>query len=101
MLEKFCGKSVHKVVSAICGFLRGVMNKLSRGLSYLLAANFQMFAILGFSWWLGDYLNKHYPLGFNWYAVTFPFGLAVIAHTFYLVIKSLARLEKSDEKSDT
>ena len=58
------------------------------GLSYLIAAQFQALALLGFGWWAGSWLNENHPKdGFNWMIVTMSFAVLATVQTFYVVIR--------------
>ena len=63
------------------------MASLSRALSYLIAAQFQAIGLILAAWWLGEWLNDHHPVSFNWYAVTFPVAVVGVGQSFYVVIR--------------
>lgn len=70
------------------------MNKMVRGMSYLLAVNFEAVAVIFGAWMLAKWLDSNHPQQFRWMMVTLPVALLVIAHSFYMVIRALIRLEK-------
>ena len=73
------------------------MNKMTRGLSYLMGASFEAVALVIGAALAGKWLDTNYPQGFRWISITMPFCLLVIAHTFYVVLRAVVRLEKSGD----
>jgi hypothetical protein len=80
------------------------MNKMSRGLSYLIAASFEAVAVVFGAALAARWLDQNHPQGFRWLVVTMPLGLLVIAHTFYVVLRAVIRMDQSsaaaNEKQD-
>lgn len=70
------------------------MNKYLKILAYFLSANIQSVALIAMALWGGDYLNREFPQGFNWYWVTFSLGILAVAQTFYVVIRAAIRLDR-------
>lgn len=73
------------------------MNKMARGLSYLIGASFEAVALIIGAALAGKWLDGNYPQGFRWIAITMPLSLLVIAHTFYVVLRAVVRMEKSED----
>ncbi len=76
------------------------MNKMARGLSYLVGASFEAVALVIGAAIAGKWLDINHPQSFRWIAITMPFCLLVIAHTFYVVLRAVIRMEKSEEPKD-
>lgn len=74
------------------------MNNLSKGISYLIAAQFQAIGLLLISWWAGEWLNEKYPKDFSWYVVTIPIGVVGMLHSFYVVIRYTMMMDKKNSK---
>lgn len=66
-----------------------------KGLSYLLAANFEAVAIFLFAWEVGGYLNEKYPGSTDWMVVSVIVGFLIIIYTWIIMF---ARLIKTDKK---
>jgi len=71
------------------------MNKMARGLSYLIAACFEAVAVIFGAALAARYLDANHPQGFRWLAVTMPIGFLVICHTFYVVLRAIVRMDQS------
>lgn len=71
------------------------MNKMARGLSYLIAACFEAVAVVFGVSFAAKWLEANHPQTFRWIVVLMPIGILVIAHTFYVVLRTIIRLEKS------
>lgn len=76
------------------------MDKTTRALSYLIAAQVQAITLIIGAWLIGDWLNDNYPRGFNWYVVTFTVGMLAVIQSFYVIIRQAIRTDKegSSEK---
>lgn len=70
------------------------MDKMTRSLSYLIAAQVQAITLILAAWIAGDWLNERYPKDFNWYAVTFPIGILAVAQSFYVIIRRVIQMGK-------
>lgn len=66
---------------------------LGRAFSVAIAAQFQALGILGLAWWAGEWLNENHQVSFNWYLLTFPMAVLMIAQTFYVLIRHFMRGE--------
>lgn len=66
---------------------------MTRGFSYLIGASFEGLAILVGGVFLAGWLDKNYPISVKWITVVLPVSLIVVAHTFYVVIRAILRLE--------
>lgn len=76
------------------------MANLARGLSYLIAAQFQSLGLLGAAWWIGDWLNHNHPARISWFALTFPVGVLAVAHTFYMVVRhAFAEAKRAEDRA--
>lgn len=73
------------------------MNKMARGLSYLMGASFEAVALVIGAAIGGKWLDGNYPQDFRWINITMPFSLLLIAHTFYVVLRAVIRMEKSED----
>ena len=67
-------------------------------LSYLLAANTEAVALLLGAWWLGNSLNEWSPMDFSWSLVTFVGAGVVIAHSWYLIFRTVFRSQSRAEE---
>lgn len=76
------------------------MNNLSKAFGYLIAGQTQAVALIIAAWFVGEWLNSHYPQNFSWYVVTIPVGVLGVAHTFYILIKYILRTHGGDKKGD-
>jgi len=98
---------IHSRVSVDSGFLfsiifpRGfILNSITKAFSYLIAAHVQAVGIIFASWWIAKELDSSYPIGFPWLSITIPFGIIVVVHTFYLILRSLFWQKKAAESSE-
>lgn len=76
------------------------MNKMARGLSYLIAACFEAVAVIFGAAFAARWLDQNHPQTFRWLAVTMPIGFLVICHTFYVVLRAIVRMDKSSPGPD-
>ncbi|NDE15643.1 hypothetical protein EBZ80_12005 [bacterium] len=76
------------------------MNKMARGLSYLIAACFEAVAVIFGAALAARYLDANHPQGFRWLALTMPVGFLVICHTFYVVLRAIVRMDKETSATD-
>lgn len=74
------------------------MQGLAKAFSYLIAAHFQALGILAVSWFIGDYLDKNYPISFSWLLIFVPIGVLGMAHSFYVIVMNLRMQEKNKQK---
>lgn len=74
------------------------MDKTTRALSYLIAAQIQAITLIIAAWLGGDWLNQHYPRGFNWYVVTFTVGMLAVVQSFYVIVRQALRSDKDSSK---
>ena len=74
------------------------MDKMTRSLSYLIAAQVQAITLIIAGWLVGQWLNQKYPADFNWYAVTFPIAILAVAQSFYVIIRRVIELGKDREE---
>ena len=61
-----------------------------------MGASFEAVALVIGAAMVGKWLDSNYPQGFRWITITMPVSLLVIAHTFYVVLRAVVRMEKSD-----
>lgn len=71
------------------------MNKFLIQFSYLLVLNFELVIFMAGGMYGGFYLNKHYPIGLNWLAITTPLSLLLCG---YLVFRYLVTIIKNEQK---
>lgn len=71
------------------------MNKFLIQFSYLLVLNFELVIFMVGGMYGGFYLNKHYPIGVNWLAITTPLSLLLCG---YLVFRYLVKIIRNEEK---
>lgn len=71
------------------------MNKFLIKFTYLLVLNFELVLFMVGGIYGGIYLNKHYPLSFNWLILTTPLSLLLC---IYLLYRYLVGIIKSEEK---
>lgn len=69
-----------------------------RSLATLLAANFEALGMLLMAWWGGGWLEEHYPIFMNWYAITFLAALSMIVISWFRMFRDLTR--KKDGESE-
>lgn len=74
------------------------MNKMTRGLSYLIGASFEALAILIGATLLAGWLDQNHPIAVKWIVVLLPLSLVVVAHTFYVVLRAILRMERATDK---
>ena len=74
------------------------MDKMTRSLSYLIAAQVQAITLILAGWLVGEWLNENYQMDFNWYAVTFPVAILAVAQSFYMIIRRVIELGKDREE---
>lgn len=72
---------------------------MNRSIAFLLAINMEAVMLVVGAWTLGDWLNENYPFSHSWYAVTFPIACIIILHSFYVVFKTLLRINADQEKN--
>lgn len=75
-----------------------LMASLTKGFTYVLAAQFQAIGVILAAWWFGEWLDKNHPLSFSWLAITLPVAILVIAQTFYVVVRRAYELSKTDDQ---
>lgn len=68
--------------------------KMTKAFGYLLAANFEAVALMIAAWFGADYLNTVLPQSFSWVPVTFTIAGLVIMHSWYVIFKTLLRLDR-------
>ncbi len=71
-----------------------VAGGLGKAFSVAIAAQFQALGVLGLAWFGGDWLNLNYPKTFNWFVITFPASIIVIAQMFYVIIRHFMKNNK-------
>jgi len=74
---------------------------MGRAFTYLMALQVQAIGLILLAWWGGDWLNKNHPISFNWYILTFTFGIIAVAHTFYVVVRHALDLDKKKKGNDS
>jgi hypothetical protein len=73
---------------------------IGKALSYLIAAHIQSVGLVLLAWWVGEWLNDHHNVGFNWYVVTFTVALLGIIQTFYVIVRAAWREDKRGERRE-
>ncbi len=76
------------------------MNKMARGLSYLIGVSFEAVAIIFGAALAAKWLDANYPQSFRWLTVTMLLALIVIGHTFYIVLRAIIRIDRAEGKGD-
>ena len=59
-----------------------------------MAANMQAVVMIGIAFELVPYLEEHYRKDFSWAYIVWPTCVAVIAHTYYIVMRRILQMEK-------
>lgn len=72
------------------------MNKMARGLSYLIAVGFEAVALIFGAAFVAKWLDGSYPKSFRWLSVTIPVAMVVIGHTFYVVLRAVIKMDRRD-----
>ncbi len=71
--------------------------KAYRNFGLVLSANFETICYIGLAWYLGSYLNEHYPRDFDWSKYTYVFGLLLIIRSWYVVFRVLIQSQKNQD----
>ncbi|MBC7531642.1 MAG: hypothetical protein H7318_08700 [Oligoflexus sp.] len=63
----------------------------------VMGANFEAIASMAAAYYSAQWLNAHYPKGFDWASVTYVLGLLLIARSWYVVLRVLMRDQRTSE----
>ncbi len=69
-----------------------------RALAYLLAANVEAVVLLFAASYVADWLESHYPQGFDWLPVTIGFAVVGIVHSWYRVLRVIHKQETGTKR---
>ena len=71
------------------------MSKFYKYLGYILILNVETIIIILFCWYLGEYLNNNYYMGFSWTKILVVLSFVLI---LFLWIKIIKQIIKTDYK---
>ena len=70
------------------------MDKNTKAMAFLFASKVQAIIFFVAAWHGAEYLNKKYPVSYDWLSLTLPLAIVLTLYNFYIVFKFLLRKEK-------
>lgn len=64
--------------------------------SLLMGANVETVLYLVSAWYVAEWLDESYPIGFSWSAITFVFALILIGRSWYVMLRIMIKDQKEN-----